>query len=325
MNGSWWRRDRLALVTGLLVILAVVAVALGAGRPATAWPDDWRIEQYREVTFRVPADWGYGYEPGPDWCGHRGQQPGQQRQPYVMLGGPVVRLSIGCRPIPDSLITDHVAVDSADPRSWPEPDPRPDGLYRIQAGFWEAIRTVESLRLRAVSRDVRLAQRIVDSAVRADDTAPCDPDHPVVADPGYRPKPAADLETADRITLCQYEPDGGSGWGGVRAAGALTGADATKLIAGIAAAPVWDGPSCPAGEERDGPDVTVLLTVHSAAGPRELIMRLGSCENIGPVVTGGFDDGRTVRTATAETCRAVLTLPLRLDFGGQSVYERCRN
>lgn len=104
----------------------------------------------------------------------------------------------------------------------------------------------------------------------------------------------------------------------------LTGADATKLIAGIAAAPVWDGPSCPAGEEQDWPDVTVVLTLHTSAGPRELIMQLGSCPNTGPVVTGGFDDGRTVRTATSKTCRAVPALPLRLESGGLAAFQRYR-
>lgn len=55
----------------------------------------------------------------------------------------MLRLAIPCPAIPDSLILEHVAGSSADPASWPEPDPRPDGLYRIQAGFWEAIRTAE--------------------------------------------------------------------------------------------------------------------------------------------------------------------------------------
>lgn len=321
MNGSTLRRDRLILAAGLVLILVVAAAGLGLQRPAPG-SAGWRTEQYRDVVFQVPVEWSYSGEPGPDWCGHEWPDP-VHRRPYVSLGGAMLRLSVPCPPIPDALVTDHVTAESADPKSWPEPDPRPDGLYRIQAGFWEAIRTVESLRLRAVSRDARLAERILGSAVRADDTAPCDPDHPVVADSGYRPEPTGELGTADRITLCQYEPDGGSGWGGLRAAGAIMGPDAAKLIDGIADAPVSNPPPCPPGDEQQGPDVTVVLEVHTAAGTRELLMQLGSCANTGPIVTGGFDDGRTVRTATSETCRAVLTPPLSLGAGGMSVFERC--
>ncbi|MFC7622826.1 hypothetical protein [Microlunatus sp. GCM10028923] len=323
MTGSPQRRDPgrrrpLILVVALALIVVVVALGFGTDRRAAASPDDWRIEQYREVTFQVPAHWGYGSEPGPDWCGRRKEQPGR-KPPYVMLGSATLRLSIPCRPIPDSLIRDHAAVASADPRSWPEPDPRPDGLYRIQAGFWEAIRTVGSVRLRAISLDVGLAQQIVDSAAVADDTAPCRPDHPILTNLEVRPSPAGDvtrLGRVDRITLCQYEYEG------VRATGVITGAEAQRLIDAVARAPVWNGPVCPAGEDQ-GAELAVVLRVQSDAGQRELILRQGSCASPSPIVTGGFDDGRTVRTATSETCRAVLVQGLILGSGSLALFERC--
>lgn len=64
MNGSAARRDRLILIGGLVLILVVVAVGLGGLHRLAATSDDWRIEQYREVVFQVPGDWGYADEPG---------------------------------------------------------------------------------------------------------------------------------------------------------------------------------------------------------------------------------------------------------------------
>jgi hypothetical protein len=326
MSGSTRCRDRLIRAGRLMVILIVTGVlsgCAGAGQRTAAPPDDWRTEQYRDVIFRVPRAWGYAYEPGPDWC--RGGPPDaeQRRRPYVSLGEPGGRLEIACPPLPDELITEHVAAYSAD-SGWPTTAPydRQNGQTKLGNGFWEAIRTVESVRLRVISRDADLAQRIVDSAVPVGDGAPCRPDHPVITDHAFRPEPAGEPGTVDRITLCQYDLGRAAGQGGVRAAGELTGTAAQKLLKVVAAAPVWDGAACPADEEY-WPDLTVVLRVHTGAELRELILRQGTCSNgAGPVI-GGFDDGRTVRTATSETCRAVLVEPLRFDTGGDSVFARC--
>ncbi|MFC7622825.1 SIMPL domain-containing protein [Microlunatus sp. GCM10028923] len=325
MNGSTRCRDRLIMVGRLVMIMIITGVLTGCsglGQRTAAPPDDWRTEQYRDVTFRVPADWAYAYEPGPDWCGHGLPDDGPGR-PYVSLGEPSARLEIACPALPDNLITEHVAVLSTS--SWPTTPPydRPDGRTEIGNGFWEATRTVASVRLRVISRDATLAQRIADSAAAAGDTAPCRPDHPVITDHAFRPEPAVKLGTVDRITLCQYDLGGAARPGGVRAAGVLAGAAGQKLIKAVGDAPVWDGPRCPADEDRHWPDLTVVLRVHTDAGLRELILRQGGCSNgAGPVI-GGFDDGRTVRTATAETCRAVLVEPLRIDSGSGSVFARC--
>ncbi|GAB3754034.1 hypothetical protein [Microlunatus parietis] len=325
MNGSPRCRDRLIMVgrlVSILIMVGVLAGCTGPGQRTAAPPDDWRTEQYRDVTFRVPAEWGYAYEPGPDWC--RGGLPDAGRsRPYVSLGEPRARLELACPALPDDLITEHVAVLST-VTSWPTTPPydRPDGRTKIGNGFWEVIRTVESVRLRVISRDAGLAQQIIDSAAPAGDTAPCRPDHPVITDHGYRPQLAGDLGVVDRITLCQYELGRTQEAGGVRAAGVLTGTAAQKLIKTVAAAPAWNGAGCPAAEEH-WPDLTVVLRVHDAAGLRELILRQGTCSNGAGPVLGGFDDGRTVRAATKATCRAVFVAPLRIDSGGSSVFERC--
>lgn len=321
MSGSTKCRDRLIMVGGLVLIL-ILAGCAGPGQRTAAPPDDWRTEQYRDVTFRVPSDWVYAYEPGPDWCGH-GLPDAEHSRPYVSLGEPGGRLEIACPPLPDELITEHVAAYSTD-SGWPTKAPydRQDGRTRLGNGFWEAIRTVESVRVRVISRDAGLAQRIVDSAAPAGDGAPCRPDHPVITDHAFRPEPAGELGSVDRITLCQYDLGRAAGQGGVRAAGYLTGTAAQKLFEAVTAAPVWDGPACPAAEER-WPDLTIVLRMHSGSGLRDLILRQGTCSNGAGPVTGGFDDGRTVRTATNETCRAVLVEPLRFDTGGDSVFARC--
>lgn len=336
------RNARLAL-GGLVLVLIVAAGAVvlpnlfgagpsiePAGQPTIAKvpeklpgdpaPSGWRTEQYRELVFQVPADWGYAFEPGSAWCaGSDGKNPRpEHRKPYVALGGPDAEPAIACPEMPDSLITEHVAaIQPADKRA--------DGQFELANGFWEVTKTVGAVKLRAVSQDVELAQRIADTAREAGDDDLCRPDHPITKNLEARPQVASDVRNhgvVDRIALCQY--DSGEGRSGLRAAAELTGDQAQRLIDGIAKAPGNEDASCdPPPYPEGGLDLAVVLRVQSSTGLHEIVLRQQGCPNGGDTVLGGFDDGTTVHASTKATCQAVFVPPVGVQAASGSVYERC--
>lgn len=336
------RTARLAL-GGLVLVLIVAAGAVvlpnlfGTGRgiepagqptiaqvpeklPGDPAPSGWRTEQYRELVFQVPADWGYAYEPGPAWCaGSDGKTPRpEHRKPYVALGQPDVLPAIACQKMPDALITEHVAaIQPADKRA--------DGRFELGNGFWEVTKTVGAVKLRAVSKDAELAQRIADTAREAGDDAPCRPEHPIAKNLEARPQQASDVRTygvVDRIAVCQY--DNGEGRTGLRAAAELTGDDAQRLIDGIAKAPANDSAACdPPPHPEGGLDIAAVLRVQSSTGLHEIVLRQQGCPSGGDTVLGGFDDGTTVHASTKATCSAVFVPPVSIQAGSGSVFDRC--
>lgn len=293
----------------------------GGGLPADPAPEGWRTEQYRDAVFQVPADWGYAYEPGSAWCaGSDGDNPKpEHRQPYVDLGEPDVTPMVACPELPDSMITEHVAALSP-------ADKKADGTQEIGNGFWEATRTVGAVKLRAVSRDRELAERIVNTGAPAGKDALCAPDHPLGTSATTRPDPASDVTTyqgVGEIALCQY--DVGPGRNGLRATTRLAADDSRRLIAAIAAAPANDSARCQSSTEsaEDALDVAVVLRVETGDGIRELVLSQRGCAD-GDTVLGGFDDGTVVHAATADTCRVVLTKPLQIQAASSTeVFRRC--
>lgn len=290
----------------------------GGGLPADPAPEGWRTEQYRGAVFQVPADWGYAYEPGSAWCAGDNPKP-EHRQPYVALGEPDVIPMIGCPELPDSMITEHVAALSP-------ADKKADGTQEIGNGFWEATRTVGAVKLRAVSRDRELAERIVNTGVPADKDALCAPDHPLGTSATTRPDPASDVTTyqgVGEIALCQY--DIGQGRHGLRATTRLPADDARRLITAIAVAPANDSAPCQSNTEsaEDTLDVAVVLRVATGNGIHEVILSQRGCPEGGDTVLGGFDDGTVVHATTEETCRAALRKPLQIQAGASAVVQRC--
>lgn len=315
------------VIGGVIMVLVVVVGGVGGSawlRPdtVTAQPraGEWRTEQFRDLTFRVPAEWGYAYEPAADWCAgvdHESPAPKpEHRSPYVALGIQPWALELYCPELPDAMITEHVAVAPADDR-------RSDGRARLGRGFWEIIRTVGSVELRVVSQDADLARQIADSATLPPPDAPCRPFIDPPGQPVPRPEPAFDLTTLDpvrSITLCQYASNAGFG---VSAATELDGPDARRLIAAIAASRTDSGAACPPDPEPIWYEVAVLLHLHTATEVHTLHLYLHACRLGGDQVRGGFDDGTTVRAVTRETCRSVMTPPLRYDAGSGSVHALC--
>lgn len=321
------RRKMILVVGGLVLILLAAAAVVGfsgvlradqqTALPAGP-PDGWRTEQYRDISFQVPGDWGYAFEPGSDWCANTGEPTSEPRpehqRPYVALGQPDVVLDIACPELPDSLITEHVAAISP-------ADKRADGRYELARGFWEVTRTIGTVKLRAVSKDVDLAQRIVDSGKPAGEDALCAPSSPLQTDPNARPEPndATDIVGVTRVALCQY--DFGREPFGLRAATAITGAEAQRLISGIAKAPESKG-TCQQGT-LERLDLAIVLRVESRDGLKEIYLRANGCPEGGEQVIGGFDDGVIAREIRSEECQTVLTPPLQFQVGSGSVAGRC--
>jgi hypothetical protein len=321
-------RPAIWVVSGVVVILVAVAgwfgVAtwLGSGT-VSAQPrsGNWRTEQFRDITFRVPVEWGYAYEPGADWCAgvdHESPTPKPEHQrPYVALGSQPWGLDLYCPDLPDTMLTEHVtARPAAEPQG-------ADGRSRLGRGFWEIIRTVGTVKLRVISQDADLAREIADSAAPAGADAPC---RPFIDKPGERvarPDPAFDvaaLEAVRSIVLCQYNSSPGFG---LSAATELDEPAARRLIDAIGASPKDKSAACPPDPEPIWYEVAVLLHVRTETGLHTLNLYLHGCRLGGNQVRGGIDDGTTVRRVTRETCQAVITPPLRLDVGSGTIYALC--
>lgn len=340
------RRSAAGLAGGLVLALIVAAGVIGipgAVRPdqvspagpgdgptiamaPNRLPDDpapsgWRTEQYRDITFQVPADWDYGFEVGADWCSRR-QGADTPPKPYVALGGPATTLGIDCGAVPERLIVDHASVSEAGTE-------RAEGRTQIGGGFWEVSRAVGSVTLRAVSRDAGLGQRIVDSGAPVGTNPLCEPVSPVQSDPRARPEPARDVAefgTIGRVALCQYELVGPQ-QSGLRAATALEGAEAAELVARIRdSAPADEKANCgPKDQLGAASDLAIVIRVEEGGRLSEIFLRLRGCpgEVDRPGLLGGFDDGTAVRVPDRTTCLAVLRPPLRFLAGSAAVAATC--
>lgn len=330
-SGGPGRTRTVIMIIGL-VIIVVGAIGLVAwqgqdGRRAVppTEPGGWRTEQYRDITFEVPDHWIYDFEPGSDWCVEHPRGAGRlEKHSYVALGHKGLIMSIDCgRPMPPSdLMVEHVAVLEEALLDVVQPNGRkPDGRARLDHGFWEITRIIGTLQLRAVSRDPALANRIVDSAAPAGADALCPPRGPLQADPDARPEPSdvTRYGPVDRVVLCQYD---GPGPADLRAATAVSGAEAQRLVDGIAGRPVAPADADCNGHDRHGLDVSVLLRVKSGDRSEEIFLRLNGCAD-GTYYFGGFDDGTHVRTPDRATCQAVFRPPLRLFASGETVHAMC--
>ncbi len=316
------RRRRLA--AGVVVILllgagAIMVVAWQRQHDQIAVPPteqgSWRAEQYRDITFEVPADWGYDFETGPDWCVESQQGGGPERRSYVALGPRPLVLGIDCGgPMPDDLIVEHVTVlEPAEAHDYPSGQ-QADGRTRLGRGFWQVTRTIGTIQLRAVSRSSDLAQRIADSAAPAGDDALCPPSSPMHARP--EPSDVTDYDPIDRLVLCQFEGHS------LRAATSVAGAEAQHLVDAIADRPVEPDDADCSGHDRRGLDLSVVIRAESDQRSQEIFLRLDSCPD-SSFYSGGFDDGTNVRTPDRATCQSVVRPPLLMQGGGETAYKLC--
>jgi hypothetical protein len=252
-------------------------------------PPGWRWESYGGVQVGVPAGWGWDAPARLGaWCLN---PPGDRPPAVIRPGGPIP--AIGCHG--DGMrIADTGWVVGFD-----RVREAADGVERARDRTTVRLAGVEVV----VQAPVGLREQIAATIHRVDvDTFGCSTRHPIGMQPSLRPPGPVDvaaLRGVTTVSVCKYELRDPS-WAaqpqpwlvsGLR----LDGDVADRAIRQIAQAPIGGGPDNPqdcAPDVASGNDVIVLL-VHSAAGPSEILLRYAGC------VGNGFDDGITVRRLTA--------------------------
>jgi hypothetical protein len=291
--------------------------------PTDPAPPGWRTEYFRDISFQVPADWGYAVPPQSDWCAEgRDKVRADQRRPYVWLAGSVYVLRIGCPAIPTSLLTEHVEALAPGPAT-----DDVEGAVR-QGDWWVVTRFAGSAVLVVTSKDLARAERILDSAQVAPKDAPCAPRSPIAGPLGARPDNGLDLRAVrpvDGVVLCQYQPapdPADADLPSLRAAVRLAPKAGRALVDRLAAAPVNDR-RCERAPVQSQPDLAVLVRITVAGTVREAYVNPAGCPT-GGGMAGGIDDGTTVRVLTRPACSRLLTPPLAVWSAVGDVRRSCQ-
>jgi hypothetical protein len=301
-------------------------VAPGSSAPRERDAKGWRTEYFRDISFQVPAGWGYAVPPQSDWCvdSPKGQPRPDQRTPYVWLGTDLVVRMIACpEPRPDSLLTEHVeAVVPGPATDYAEGEVR-------QGGWWIVTRFAGSAVLVVTTRDRELARQIVDSAATADDSAPCPAVSPVAGTVGSRPAAAADLAELTSVkwaAVCQYEAvldQADVSLPRLRAASVQSGAPARDLVAKLRAAPE-NRSTCDPAPVDGRPEIALTVRIATGDGVREVYVAAAGCPTTQRGMAGGIDDGTRVRVLTRPACQALLLIqPIVLFSASGEVAANC--
>ena len=333
------RLSTLAVVATLLIIAVIGGLVAWRGEGATAptvaqpspaqpslpadpAPAGWRTEYYRDISFEVPASWGYAQPPDSSWCADdsRGVLRPEQRTPYVWLHTDYPIRMIGCPEMPTSLLSEHVEVRAPGPA-----EDYVEGEFET-SGWWVVTRFSGSAVLIATSHDRDQARRIVASAAVATD-APCPPSSAVSGALGARPPTPTDvgaLTPADFAVLCQYEPaldPADVDLPSLRAAVFLDRDRARDLVDRLASARV-DTETCdPAPEDR--PDIALSIMVSIGGSIHTVYVAAAGCPDGDGGSEGGIDDGTIVRTLSRAACRALLQPPIVLYAASGDIGKNC--
>ena len=287
-------------------------------------PDGWRTEHFRDISFSVPATWGYAVAPQSDWCADqpRGEPRADHRRPYVWLGGdiPVRRIACGGAP-PPSLLTEHVEALSAGPAV-----DHVEGAVQ-QGEWWVVTRFAGRAVLVVTTKNRDRAERILGSARVVSEGTPCPPQSPIAGPLGAHPDEAIDLGrlgSVDQVVLCQYEPVADPAdvyLPRLRAVVRLDRRAGQDLVDVLAAAPANDRTCHPAPTEQR-PDLAVLVRVVAGGQTYDVFVNPAGCPG-GAGMSGGIDDGTTIRILTRPACSALLTPPVALWAASGAVAENC--
>ena len=266
---------------------------------------------------------GYAVPPQSDWCADepRGEPRADQRRPYVWLGSDLPVRRIGCPAQPASLLTEHVEALA--------PGPAVDyveGAVR-QGGWWVVTRFAGSAVLVVTTKDQARAERILNSAQVEPEGAPCTAQSPIAGPLGTRPDGTPGLSRlsgTDGVVLCQYEP-------------VVDPADAAlpRLRAAVHSPRRrrrrWSPSSSP--RRSTTRPATPLPSISdrtspwwsgsgSAAVTHDVYVNPAGCPN-GSGMSGGIDDGTTVRVLTRPACQKLLAPPLALWSASGDVGRNC--
>lgn len=199
------RRRRRTAATVLVTALAVVAIPVGLTlvasederRPerrestvAEPVPDDWRVETWRDLTLRVPPEWGWGS--GSDWCSR--DESAATATPAVSRPDRPVR-TLGCAP------TYGYGVHFFE-RSGGELPPGTEGVVqqyrgrRYPYGAWLGYASSGTAAIWVVTDSRALSRQVLDSTEVVGETDPngCASLVPPVAPGGDR-----------QVSVCHYD------------------------------------------------------------------------------------------------------------------------
>ncbi|MFV0451815.1 MAG: hypothetical protein ACK5LS_06140 [Propioniciclava sp.] len=301
VGGTIMRGEETASVTPV-GDLEDLALREGAQSVPNAAPTDVRQETFLDVVIDVPADWAYGFTPGPDWCdGYlRPTVPFVDRNPLARPDAPTLCEQPPPAELNQTSLTWRRAQDG-------------DAPSISRDGDWtRASRVVGAAYITVVvpGDEGALANRILDSA-RVAVTGPrgC----ASRLEPG-RPTSGAveELGSVNEASVCEYEMDGSPGPNLVGSY-ALYGEDAQSLFDEMRAAPVAAAEPLP-----DCEMTGQMLVVRFAGGARQVQMDLSPCgRNL-------LDDGTAYRTPDRSTCADLLTGPLWTGTVPEHVGQACR-
>lgn len=262
--------------------------AAAGGASDRSYQADGRWESMLDASVQIPADWGYGFAPGPDWCVINGyerpERPFVERNPLSQLTADVQCTG----QVDDDLRQTHLTWRHARPTDT-------DGVVEVSPAWVRVDRVVGSalLTIEVPAADVALAEQILATA----QTAPVDPRGCSVDSPtGTSGGAIATLPAASEVTVCQYT---GRDRPNLVGSYTLVGDQAQGVLDAVQEAPVASGPKHPTCG-----DVGGWLLLRFNQGEREVRLNLAEC---GQFV---LDDGVTVRTPTRATCGDLLTGPL---------------
>jgi len=286
-------------------------------------PAGWRTEYYRDISFEVPASWGYAQPPDSSWCADdpRGVLRPEQRTPYVWLHTDYPIRMIGCPEMPASLRSEHVEVRVPGPA-----EDYVEGEFEGD-GWWTVYRFAGSAMLLVTTQDLERARRIVASAAVAED-APCPASSPVSGALGARPPSPTDLGAltpADAAVLCQYEPaldPADRELPSLRAVVPLDRKQARDLVDRLTAARINQA-SCDPPPYQGQPDIALQVIISSSGSAHTVYVSAAGCPDDSGASAGGIDDGTTVRTLTRDACQALLQPPIVLYAASGDIGNNC--
>lgn len=238
------RRRRTTLAGVAVAVVVAVAAPLGlragltGGDPevTTAVPDGWRTESFRDLTLRVPDDWGF--QGGPDWCLGDGSPAVTRTEGWVTNAACTPRFTYG------------VQFRDVPPGLFPEPKRVPDDAVLELVGTASASAWI-------VAESEQQLTTIVESVEQIDG----------VDANGCPPVLGPNLEaTGERVSVCRYDS------GELEQSELLSVEDSAEAARAVSAAPVDMGGLVVCGEySRRQP----LITLRSATVDANLLPSTG--------------------------------------------------
>lgn len=307
------RRWGIAVACALVLASAAGVGVLAARGGPEPWPtasepaDGWRWESTRDLAVQVPDSWGYGSDPGSQWCG--GGDELVDRAPFVDgSSGLNASTDMFCmnpepaNPIhPEGLPRRFWATQVTLEADW-DPEGQADGTYR-DGGWTKVVRTIGHGRLVVIhdSAHAADARDVLASAVQVKETDPsgCEVVSPVQSGGFERPEEPTDLASIQQVSevaVCQYLRTSNPNEPGLVASRVISGAAADQLLAALRDAPAGSGPNRPDDCTHDGPEEAVVLRLRVDGEARDVHVFYGTCYG------NGVDDGVTKRQLTKDLC-----------------------